>query len=347
MEVLQAMNEARTNTTGFKKLIRQPEAATVIIFVAMLALVIALQGNFFEPSSLRNSIISWTPLILLAMGQAIVIISGGLDLSSGTGMALMLCVLTAIMKKDNPVTGVYALLAAVGVMFLIGATNGLAVGVLKLPPLIATFASSYIWLGFALFVMPTPGGEVVNWMRGFYDISLVEGAPKGIVALGKAVPTALWVILAGCIVWYVVSRTKTGRYMYAVGSNRTIAYQSGVNTGKVQLIAYILNAFFMLLCALFFAAQNQAGSARLGDPLTLQSVAAAVVGGIALSGGKGNVFMAIVGAIIMSLVSKIIYFANIPNAYQTLVSGIIIILAIGSSAIYTMVSERAILKGGK
>ena len=335
------------NKTSIKKILGNPQAATIIIFVAMLILVAVMQGNFFEASSLRNSIIGYAPLILLAMGQAIVIIAGGLDLSSGTGMALMLCVLTRIMKKDEPITGVYALIAAVGVMFLIGLANGIAVGYLRLPPLIATFATSYVWLGFALFVTPTPGGEAVNWMRGFYDISLIEGIPEGLRAFGSAVPTAVWLIVAGCIVWYCVSRTKTGRYMYAVGSDRTIAFQSGINTSKVQLTAYLLNAFFMLLCALFFAAQNQAGSARLGDALTLQSVAAAVVGGVALSGGKGNVFMSIVGAVIMSLVSKIIYFANVPNAYQTLVSGIIIIVAISSSAIYTMINERAVLKGGK
>lgn len=330
-----------------KRIASKPETATMVIFILMLALVVVMQKNFFEPATLRNNIISFAPLILLAMGQAIVIIAGGLDLSSGTGMALMLCVLTRIMKKDDPITGVYALLITIGVMLLIGCVNGIAVGYLKLPPLIATFATSYIWLGIALFVTPTPGGEAVNWMRGFYDISLIEGIPQGLYAFGKLIPTAVWLILFGCIVWYCVSHTKSGRYMYAVGSNRTIAFQSGINTGKIQLQAYLLNAFFMFLCALLFAAQNQAGSARLGDPLTLQAVAAAVVGGIALSGGKGNIYMAIVGAVIMSLVGKIIYFANIPNAYQTLVSGIIIIIAISTSAIYTILNKRAVLRGGE
>jgi len=343
------MMHTRTNikNNDFKKLFSRQESAPIIIFIAMIVIVASIQNNFFTPSSLGNSINSFAPLILMAMGQAIVLVSGGLDLSSGTSMALMLCVLTRIMREDNPVSGVWALIVVTGVMFGIGLLNGVAVGYLKLPPIIATFATSYMWLGIALFITPTPGGECVNWMRAFFDFSAVNNMPDGLKAFGAAVPTSVLLIIAGCVVWYIVSRTKTGRYMYAVGSNRITAYQSGIKTAKIQTTAYVLNSFFLLLCALFFAAENQAGSARIGDPLTLQCIAAAVVGGIALSGGRGNVFLAIVGAVIMSMVSKIIFFANMPDAYQTLVSGVIIIVAIASSAIYSTMNERAVLRGGR
>ncbi len=331
---------------SFKKWFARPDSAPILILIAMIVIVASIQNNFFEPSSLKNSVNSFAPLILMAMGQAIVLVSGGLDLSCGTSMALMLCVLTSVMKKNDPISGVWALIITAGVMLGIGLLNGVAVGYLKLPPIIATFATSYIWYGIALFITPTPGGECVNWMRAFFDFNAVDAMPEGFKAFGTALPTSLLLIIAGCVVWYIVSRTKTGRYMYAVGSNRTTAYQSGINTARIQTAAYILNAFFLFMCALFFAAQNQAGSARIGDPLTLQAIAAAVVGGIALSGGKGSVFLGIVGAVIMSLVSKIIFFADLPDAYQTLVSGVIIIVAIASSAIYTTINERSVLKGG-
>ena len=341
---MNAHGNIKTNT--FLKSFTKPETAPIFIFIAMIVIVTSMQHNFFEPSSLKNSINSFAPLILMAMGQAIVLVSGGLDLSSGTSMALLLCVLTKVMKKDDPVSGVWALLITAGVMVGIGLVNGAAVGYLKLPPIIATFATSYIWLGISLFIRPTPGGESVNWMRAFFDFSAVDSMPAGLKSLGSVLPTAVWLIVAGCIIWYIISRTRTGRYMYAVGSNRITSYQSGINTARIQTLAYIINAFFLFMCALFFAAQNQAGSARIGDPLTLQCIAAAVVGGIALNGGRGSVFMAIIGAVIMSLVSKIIFFADIPSAYQTLVSGVIIIVAIASSAIYSAVNEKAVLKGG-
>ncbi len=322
------------------------DSAPVIIFIAMIVIVAILQNNFFQPSSLKNSINSFAPLILMAMGQAIVLVSGGLDLSCGTSMALMLCVLARTMDAKDPVSGVWALVITAGVMLGIGLLNGFAVGYLKLPPIIATFATSYIWYGIALFVMPTPGGQAVNWMRAFFDFKAVTDMPDFFKSFGAVIPTSVLLVIGACILWYFVSRTKTGRYIFAVGSNRITAYQSGINTAKIQTTAYILNSFFLFLCALYFVAQNQAGSARIGDPLTLQAIAAAVIGGIALNGGKGNIFFAILGAIILSLVNKIIFFANLPDAYQTLVSGVIIIVAIASSAIYATINEKSVLKGG-
>lgn len=341
------MNSETKNKNAYAKWLVKSDSAPIIIFVAMLVIVVLMQSNFFEPSSLKNSINSYTPLILMAMGQAIVMIAGGLDLSCGTAMALMLCVLTRIMNPSDPASGGTALLITTGVMLGIGALNGVAVGFLRLPPIIATFATSYIWYGIALFVMPTPGGSCVNWMRAFFDFSAVTNLPAGLKSFGAAIPSSVLLVLAACIIWYIISRTRTGRYMYAVGSNRVTAFQSGINTARIQMLAYILNSLFLFFCALFLMAQNQAGSARIGDPLTLQAVAAAVVGGIALNGGKGNVFLAIVGAAILSFVNKIIFFANLPDAYQTLVSGVIIIVAISSSAIYASVNEKALLKGGR
>jgi ribose transport system permease protein len=101
-----------------------------------------------------------------------------------------------------------------------------------------------------------------------------------------------------------------------------------------------VNSAYIFLAAVFFVGQNQSGDARMGDPLTLRSIAAAVVGGIALAGGRGNVFFALAGALILSLVNKIIFFANIPYAFQTLVSGVIIIAAIASSQAYTLYSRK-------
>ena len=108
----------------------------------------------------------------------------------------------------------------------------------------------------------------------------------------------------------------------------------------------MINAIFCFFVAVYYAGQNGAGNANLGDSLTLQAVASAVVGGVAMSGGKGSVYMSIAGALIMSLVGRIIYFANIPNAFQTFVSGIIIIAAIAMSSIYAFQQRKAQLKGG-
>lgn len=325
-----------------KRLASRAETSTVLILVVMIAIIACLQNNFFTVRTMLSYINSFTPLILLAMGQAVVIIAGGLDMSCGTTMALLLCIMTRIMDPERPVTGLYALMAGLAAAAVIGAVNGFAVGYLRLPAVIATYATSYIWLGIALFVTPTPGGKVVDWFRGFYDLKNIPS----LAGIGQFAPSALlWVLLA-CAIWWVVRRTKTGRYIYAVGSHNDNAYDSGINTAKIQTAAYLLNALFCFFVAVYYAGQNGAGNANLGDSLTLQAVASAVVGGVAMSGGKGSVFMAIAGALIMSLVGRIIYFANIPNAYQTFVSGIIIIAAIATSSVYSFQQRRAQLKGG-
>lgn len=324
-----------------KRLVSNPDFSRLLILILMFTLTAVLQRNFFAMKSIVRNINSFTPLILLTMGQAVVILSGGLDLSVGTALSLMTCVLTSVMKEGVPITGFFALAVVFAVAMAIGAVNGFGIGFLRIPPVIVTFATSFIWLGIALFLRPTPGGETVDWFQAFYKIRNIETAPAFLKAFGEIIPPALILVLLGCVLWWVISRTKTGRYIYAVGSNSQSAYETGINTAWVQMRACMINSVFILLAALFFVGQNRSGDARMGDPLTLKAIAAAVVGGIALTGGRGSVYFALIGALIFSFVSKIIFFANIPNAFQTLFGGVIVIVAIAGSQVYTLSSRRA------
>ncbi len=330
-----------------RRFVSKPEFSSLLILAAMFAVTAALQKNFFETRAIVRNINAFTPLVLMTMGQAVVILSGGIDLSAGTALSLLTCVLTTVMKRAEPLSGLYALAAAFAVAMAVGVINGVGIGYLRIPPVIATFATSFIWLGAALFLRPTPGGETVDWFQGFYNLGAVGGAPAAVKAAGAVFPPALALVLIGCALWAVLRRTRTGRYIYAVGSNSDSAYESGINTSLVQMRAAMINSAFIFLAALFFVGQNQSGDARMGDPLTLRAIAAAVVGGVALSGGRGSVFFALVGALILSFVNKIIFFADIPNAYQTLVSGVIVIVAIASSQAYTLYSRKAMPGGQK
>ncbi len=327
--------------SALKRLVSNPDFSRLLILIVMFALTAALQRNFFAMKSIVRNINSFTPLILLTMGQAVVILSGGLDLSVGSALSLLTCVLTSVMREGVPITGFYALAVAFIVAMAIGVINGVGIGYLKIPPVIVTFATSFIWLGIALFLRPTPGGETVDWFQAFYKIGNIERAPAFLKAFGNVIPPALILVILGCLLWFIISRMKTGRYIYAVGSNSESAYETGINTARVQTQACMINSVFVLLAALFFVGQNRSGDARMGDPLTLKAIAAAVVGGIALTGGRGSVYFALIGALIFSFVSKIIFFANIPNAYQTLFGGLIVIIAIAGSQLYTLSSRRA------
>lgn len=336
----------KTNKTSkdsiFRRLLFNPDFSRLLILVVMFAITAVLQRNFFATKSIVRNINSFAPLILLTMGQAVVILSGGLDLSVGPALSLLTCVLTSVMIEGSPATGLYALIVTFAVAMMIGVINGIGIGYLRIPPVIITFATSFIWLGIALFLRPTPGGETVDWFQAFYKIRAVEGAPESFKAFGEVIPPALILVLIGCVLWYIISRTRTGRYIYAVGSNNDSAYETGIDTARVQMQACMINSVFIFLTALFFVGQNRSGDARMGDPLTLKAIAAAVVGGIALTGGRGSVYFALVGALILSFVSKIIFFANIPNAYQTLFSGVIVIVAIAASQLYTLSGRGAV-----
>ena len=332
------MSGTRTGAVG--RLVAGQGFSRLLILAVMFAVTAVLQQNFFEPRAVVRNINAFAPLILMTMGQAVVILSGGIDLSAGTALSLLTCVLTTVMRKGDPVTGVYALLVAFVVALLVGVVNGTGLGYLRIPPVIVTFATSFIWLGIALFLRPTPGGETVEWFKAFYNPASAAGLPAWLQSTGMFFPPALAMVLVGCVLWLAVRRTRTGRYIHAVGSNSESAYESGIDTARVQMAASMLNSVFIFLTALFFVGQNQSGDARMGDPLTLRAIAAAVVGGVALSGGRGSVFYALVGALILSFVNKIIFFANFPNAYQTLFSGVIIIVAIAGSQLSTVSGRR-------
>ena len=339
------MGSRNRQRSPLARFIAKPEFSRLAILAVMFALTAALQQNFFETKAVVRNINAFMPLILMTMGQAVVIISGGLDLSAGTALSLLTCVLTTVMKKADPVTGFYALAAAFAVALAIGVINGVGIGYLRIPPVIITFATSYLWLGIGLFLRPIPGGESVEWFRAFYNVGLVPGVPGWLKAAGAVFPPALLLILIGSALWLVVARTRTGRYLYAVGGNNESAYVSGINTAAVQMRACLINSVFIFLTALYFVGQNQSGDARMGDPLTLRAIAAAVVGGIALSGGRGNVYSALVGALILSFVNKIIFFADIPNAFQPLFGGLIVILALAGSQAYALSSKKSVEAG--
>jgi len=323
----------------------RPEYSSLLILVVMVAIAAALQRNFFQGPSLLLTIDAFGPLILLTMGQAVVMVTGLFDLSSGAALSLYTCILTYVMRTDQPATGIAAILITFVAAVAVGIINGFGAGYLRVSPVVVTFATSFLWLGIGLFLRPTPGGQSVNWFNAFYDLRNVDGMPSFLKSVSSVVPPVLILILIGCLFWYFLSKARTGRYLYAVGGNEESSYRSGINTARVQIIAYVINSVFIFLAALFFVGQNQSGDARFGDPFTLRTIASAVVGGIALTGGRGSIFFAIVGALIINLVNKIIFFANIPYAYGTLVAGVIVIVAIGGAQLYSTYGKRAASKG--
>ena len=249
------------------------------------------------------------------MAQAIVVISGGIDLSVGAMMALV-SVVSALLMKGQPEE--FGIVVVVGVLFLglaLGAINGGLVVVTRVPDIVVTLAMSFVWAGFALLVLKAPGGGSVKWLKELVLGSLGnEWVPKAAVVL----------IVIVALVWFPLRRSRLGLSIYAIGSNRLSAFRSGVAVGRTKIMAYALTGLFAALGGLSLTASTGIGTPVPG-PYTLMSVAAVVLGGVSLAGGRGGVFGPIVAVMILQLIRTDITFLNVNPNLAVVVQGVILI----------------------
>lgn len=306
---------------ALRDMLNHPLFLPTAIFIFIAAVNVFLQPSFFKFRVIKSNLWTFTPLMLVSAGQAIIILCGELDLSVGTGISLVNCIIANIMT-DTPTYIILAILLGFAAALGMGTVNGLLVGYLKLPSLITTFATSAVWFGFALFLRPQPGGYVPYFISRFYKY-----------AFGFITVSVIIVVLA-LIWWSLLRHRKIGRYIYAVGSDAKAAFDSGIDTARVKTQAFIIGWVFVFLASFSLTVQMSSGDAYMGNPFALNSIAAVVVGGVSLAGGRGSVLGAIFGALTLSLVLNIIYFANISSVYQEFVKGAIIMFALAMTIFY-------------
>lgn len=285
-----------------------------------LALIIGLYAHKqplilspFGVASLANASIA---LALAAMGQTAVLYTAGLDLSIGAQIGLVNCFAATVMGSS---TGsiVVVVVASLLLGLLTGAINGLVVAYARIEPLIATFCTYFIYSGLALIVRPQPGGFIpgnfAQTLAGFWGL----------------IPFSL-LLLLGCVVlvWVPVFRSRLGRYIVAVGDNPDSAYASGINVNRVRLSAYVISGFFAAVAGLFLAAETTSGDPGIGDVYTLNSLAAAVLGGVALTGGRGTVIGAILGSFVLSIILNALGVWGISAFWQDFIEGWILIVVL-------------------
>jgi len=285
------------------------------MLIVVFAINVALQPHLLTRGSLSSNIATFAPTILVSAAQAIIVLSGELDLSVGTGVSMLNCALATLPELAG--WGLWPTLGATfAIAVMAGATNGVLVAYVRLPSLIVTFATSAIWFGIALFFRPQPGGSVDPVFGDFYAGSI------------WGVPIALILVLVALGLWSMLQRYPLGRQLLAVGGNPVAAFHAGIDVRWVKFCGYCIAWSFVYLGSLAISAQTLSGDSRLGLPYTLTSVAAVVIGGISLAGGRGSVWGAAFGAIALGLVANVIYFAGIPSIYQEFFKGIVICIAL-------------------
>jgi ribose transport system permease protein len=295
--------------------------AWVVGLVGFLALLLVftklIQPNY-GVAGVQGLAISVLPLALAAAAQAVVVISGGIDLSIGSMMALTSVVSATLMKDQTEEFGVAVVLGVLLLGLLLGAVNGSLVVLTRVPDIVVTLAMSFVWAGCALLVLKTPGGGSAQWLKDLVLGSLgSEWIPKAAIAL----------LMVVAVIWIPVRRSGLGLAIYAVGSNHLAAFRSGVSVGRTKILAYTLTGLFSALAGLTLTASTGIGTPVPG-PYTLLSVAAVVLGGVSLAGGRGGVFGPIVAVVILSLIRTDMTFLNINTNLATVAQGIILIAVV-------------------
>jgi len=310
----------RRGTAG--RLVRR-HGWTVGVYVLLLLLVLYWRSETnlpWGPFDVQSLAIDALPLAFAACGQAIVIISGGIDLSVGSMMSLVNVVAGKYMLHMSFEEALLFSFALVACAALAGALTGLAIVVTRVADIIVTLAMLFVWAGIALAVLEVPGGGVPPRFQSLVTLDTV---------FTKWLPAAILLLLgAYAVLWLTVRRTRPGLALYAVGSNRPGAYLAGVNVPATRVLAYAFSSAFAALGGLALTAASGLGDPNSGTIYTLNSVAAVVLGGVSLLGGVGGLIGPIAAAFILTLVKSLMIIKGVDQNYAQVIQGTLIVLVV-------------------
>ena len=298
---------------------REDVIVGAVAWVVLATLMVALE--ILQPGTLSLSQIATyaglsSVIAILAVGQTVVLLTGGIDVSVGGSLSVANVLAAMIItSRGTIVPGIVAVLAAGLVM---GLANGLLVVYVRLQPLIATLGMWFVWAGLALIIFPLPGGHIPQSMGGLFTGHFLS------------IANPYWLLLVTAVVGYWMLRTRLGLSIRAIGSDPVGAAQSGINSKLVLISAYAICGLFTGIGGILLAAQTQAGDPQTGANYLLPIVTAAVVGGTSLLGGRGGAIGGIVGAMILTYVSAIAAAANLPSQWAGILDGTILIVAVAS-----------------
>ncbi len=294
----------------------------MVLFFEIWAQVSYSSSFIFNGFNVQSILIFATAPLLLGIGQSLVIISGGIDLSVGFIMGLSAVVLATIVQSfSGEAQGValsIGILATCLVCLIPGLINGLLITKLKVPPFIGTLGMYGVARGSGFIIadgMTVPVDN--NWLY-----NLGTGKILGIPII------VLIVIIVALVFHFVLSRTKFGQYTYAIGGNREAAIRSGINVDRHIIIIFLLSAFCAFLAGLVYTARFSAGAAQAGEPMLLDSIAAVFIGGASFYGGSGKIIGTVVGALVIAVIQFGLVFVDVDSFWQFLAVGLVIIVAV-------------------
>jgi len=320
--------ETTTTTTPKKSFVRSDATQKLLAFGGLIAMFIVFSlasPNFFQFSNIVGILLATAVNGVLALGATFVIITAGIDLSVGTVMtlsAVMTGVFITFLGLPVPIGVLGGLLTGA----LAGAINGTVISKMKIPPFIATLGMLYIAKGLSLVIS---GLKPIyfNDTPTFNQIAM--GSVTGAIIPGFDIPNAVLIFFGAAIIANIIlTKTVLGRYTFALGSNEEATRLSGVNVAAWKIAVYTLAGTFAGLGGVIIASRLNSAQPALGAGYELDAIAAVVIGGTSLSGGEGTILGTVIGAFIISVLTNGLRILSVPQEWQIVITGAIVILAV-------------------
>jgi ribose/xylose/arabinose/galactoside ABC-type transport system permease subunit len=299
------------------------EYFVLLLCAGAFAALAPFTPGFAAPDNLWNVLLFCLPLLLLATGQTLVLIAGGIDLSVTASIGLSSVVGALVMSGDqgwlrgSPMATPVALAAMLGTGALVGLFNGACIAWLRMPAFMVTLTATMFFSGLAVWLA-----------RKAADAESIYQLPAAFLALGqRAWLAALLAVLVALLAHLLLARTLLGRWLYAVGHNPRAAFISGVPVRGVTMSAYVLSGVFAAMAAILLTARLETGSPSHGRALLLDVIGAAVIGGTSLFGGKGKVLWTVHGVLFLSLLGNGLNLLNLSDFLITIIKGAVILVA--------------------
>lgn len=293
------------------------EFGIIGVLIAVIAFFSIASGNFLTVSNMRTILLQVSSVCVCSLGMMFVLVTGGIDLSVGY-MASAVGMFSAFCMDSLKMNGAVSILIALVFALTIGAVQGILIAKVKVPPFIVTMAFMNGLKGFSYLI--TSG-------RAIYDLpDFVRGIGQGEV-LGIPVPVLIMLILI-IITAFFTRKIYVGRYFFAVGSNEDAARLAGINADNVKIVTYMLSAFFAFVAGIIMMGRLATASPNSGDGFEFDVITACVLGGVSMSGGKGHVYQAAVGAIIIAALNNGMIQLHIDTYVQLIIKGLILLLAV-------------------
>jgi ribose transport system permease protein len=297
-----------------------PIVASLVVLAILLVIYGSVSEGAFSKFTLQELATVTATLAILAVGQTVVVISGGFDFSS---VAVLAFLNSFLVTQSDHFGGSYTLTAIVVILIgvAIGAVNGILVGFLRVQSIIATIATFFVLSGGALALLESPGGEVP---ASFSEALSGEWGP---------IPASAGILVIVGLIWLLLKNLRFGRYLYAVGSHSGAAFARGVPVRGTLVAAYAGAGFFYGVAALTYTAATASGDPRVNFALFVQMFAAVVIGGTVLGGGRGGAVGSIVGALCLILLESILFSLGFQSYYTPIIFGAVLLAVILPSAI--------------